>query len=263
MSSVSQSISTWKIDAVLKSQPPRYRHQVAVYEQCYLIGVLRGRLFFDDDRGSAEVIRGRLAVLRPGSRFTLHTESDGYSGVAVEVRESHVELLGGLSAVTDPSPRIEMLCEWIEAELLVPSAASAQTLQHLAPLLLDLGLRETAHLPAGEPHIARAQYWARRAREAIENSLYAAIGVQELLGRFPVSYRQLTRYVRDEFGVSPKDLQSRARIAEAQRLLRETGWSVTTIALELGFASTQHFVSAFRQRVGTTPGSWRGRGEPG
>ncbi|MFW6261204.1 MAG: helix-turn-helix domain-containing protein [Spirochaetota bacterium] len=252
-----------RIDAVLKSQPPGYRNAVTAYEQFYLVVVLDGVLHFRDAQSTAAVVPGRMAVLRPGTDFALHTGEDGYSGVAVEVRPAAPESFAGRSAVTEPSSRLRALGEWLRDELALPRPGSAETVSHLAALLVELALRETAALPPGEPHLARAAYWARRAREAIENSVYAAQGVQAVLRPFPVSYRQLTRYLVAEYGATPKELQLAARLDEAKRLLRETGWSVATIALELGFASAQHLTATFAAREGVPPGRWRARAKRG
>lgn len=252
-----------RIDAVLKAQPPGYRNAVTAYEQFYVVVVLDGVLHFRDARTRSTVVPGRMAVLRPGTDFTLHTESEGYSGVAVEVRPAAREAYGGPSAVTEPSSRLRMLGEWLRDELALPGPGSEEAASHLAALLVELALRETRALPPGEPHLARAAYWARRAREAIENSVYAAQGVQAVLRPFPVSYRQLTRYLLAEYGTAPKELQLAARLREARRLLRETGWSVATIALELGFASAQHLTAVFAEREGIPPGRWRARAKRG
>ncbi|MFW6293585.1 MAG: hypothetical protein ACOC7V_14865, partial [Spirochaetota bacterium] len=88
-----------RIDAVLKSQPPGYRNAVTAYEQFYLVVVLDGVLHFRDAQSTAAVVPGRMAVLRPGTDFALHTGEDGYSGVAVEVRPASPESFAGRSAV--------------------------------------------------------------------------------------------------------------------------------------------------------------------
>ena len=43
----------------------------------------------------------------------------------------------------------------------------------------------------------------------------------------------------------------------AKALLRESGLSITELALELGFSSPAHFSSRFRQLTGLTPSDWR------
>jgi AraC-like DNA-binding protein len=51
--------------------------------------------------------------------------------------------------------------------------------------------------------------------------------------------------------------QQRARIRVAQRMLTDTDAPITTIAIDIGCASPQHFSSLFRKVVGETPTAWR------
>lgn len=246
-----------RLEALLKSQPAGYRNDVRNYSQFYVIAVTEGTLHFSDESGAAEVSRGRMAVLRPGSSFVLHTAKTGYSGVAVEVADARSEAYGGRSLVTDPTSRIAAIAEWLEAELSVPGERSDRIVTHLCALVVETALRETRDHPPAEPQLARSAYWARRATEAIENSIYAVQGVREALSGFPVSYRQLSRFLAAETGMTPKRIQMQARLREARRLLRETDWSVITIALELGFSSAQHFAGAFSKVTGLPPARWR------
>jgi AraC-like DNA-binding protein len=248
-----------RIDVRLKAQPFRYRNEVTDYQQFYLIIVLTGTLFFRDAGGEVPVEHGRMAVLRPGSSFTLYTKEGGYSGVAVERLDQGLHRFAGPSMITEPSPRIALLGEWIAEELSLPGEHSEPTVQHLAGLVEEIALRATHARPAGEPQLARSRNWARRARQAIENSIYTTQGVREVLAAFPISYRQLARFLADEFGTSPKQLQLEARLREAKRLLRETDWSLVTIALELGFSSPQHFSTLFHAREQMIPSRWRDR----
>ncbi|HTL51584.1 MAG TPA: AraC family transcriptional regulator, partial [Planctomycetota bacterium] len=82
---------------------------------------------------------------------------------------------------------------------------------------------------------------------------------RELLAGIPLSYRQLTRYFCSTTRQSPKQYQLQAKLIEAQRLLSETKLPVTTIALELGFPSSQHFASRYKHYFGRTPSAHRRR----
>jgi len=79
------------------------------------------------------------------------------------------------------------------------------------------------------------------------------------LGGIGLCYRQLARHFESHFGISPKRFQMIRRVEEAQRLLEMTGLPITTIALELGFGSSQHFASRFRQITGKPPTAVRAR----
>lgn len=49
----------------------------------------------------------------------------------------------------------------------------------------------------------------------------------------------------------------RRRVAEAQRLLLTTSWSVERIGKQAGFAATSRFYDSFAAIVGTSPAAWR------
>lgn len=65
-------------------------------------------------------------------------------------------------------------------------------------------------------------------------------------------------------GTSPKDFLLRLRIERAARCLREDpGLTVTQVAHDLGFSSSQYFSTVFRRYLGTSPRDWRGGGGTG
>lgn len=59
------------------------------------------------------------------------------------------------------------------------------------------------------------------------------------------------------FQRSPKAEILRFRFREVQRLLRETDLPVESIALQTGFSYGHYLQTAFRERFGMTPGSFR------
>jgi AraC-like DNA-binding protein len=71
-----------------------------------------------------------------------------------------------------------------------------------------------------------------------------------------LSVRTLQRRLREEETSFSRELQA-ARIEQAKRRLRETSDPITVVAMELGFASSQHFSSQFRALVGKSPSDWR------
>jgi len=68
--------------------------------------------------------------------------------------------------------------------------------------------------------------------------------------RFGTLCRRLT-------GESPIVHLNRLRIRRSRRLLRETEWTVTAIALECGFGSSQYFARTFRRYQGHEPTDYR------
>lgn len=49
----------------------------------------------------------------------------------------------------------------------------------------------------------------------------------------------------------------RVRIDCASQMLKESKMSITDIAMELGFKTSQHFATVFKKMIGVTPKAWR------
>ena len=58
-------------------------------------------------------------------------------------------------------------------------------------------------------------------------------------------------------GLPPQAFLMKCRIHKAMDLLKDQSRTITDIAEELGFASSQHFATRFRQETGKTPRDWR------
>jgi AraC-like DNA-binding protein len=67
----------------------------------------------------------------------------------------------------------------------------------------------------------------------------------------------LTRSFRRTFGCSIGSYIRRRRLEEAARMLRQTGTSISAIAIHHGFADQAHFTRALRRAAGRTPGALR------
>jgi AraC-like DNA-binding protein len=76
--------------------------------------------------------------------------------------------------------------------------------------------------------------------------------------RLGTSERSLQRQLW-RAGTSFRAEVDHARIRAAERLLAETDLKLTSIALEVGCASLQHFSALVRRLTGETPSAWRAR----
>jgi len=84
------------------------------------------------------------------------------------------------------------------------------------------------------------------------------LSIAEAARALGVSERTLQRRLT-ESGTSFSSELGQARVRAALNLLRESDASLTTIALEVGCASLQHFNALFRSRIGESPSAWRKR----
>jgi AraC-like DNA-binding protein len=80
----------------------------------------------------------------------------------------------------------------------------------------------------------------------------------DALSRFACMSRpSFFRLFRREYGISPTQFIIRERIAKARRLLADTNETVGKVCFECGFEDVNHFIRAFRQSEGVTPGCFR------
>jgi AraC-like DNA-binding protein len=75
-----------------------------------------------------------------------------------------------------------------------------------------------------------------------------------------MSARTLQRRLRDAGTTLQREIAAQ-RVEEAKRRLSETETPITTIALDLGFATSQHFSRTFRAATGTSPSIFRTRAQ--
>lgn len=99
----------------------------------------------------------------------------------------------------------------------------------------------------------------RRVIAWVEQHLAERLTVEGLAVVAGMSPRQLHRRFLDDTGFAPLDFIVHRRIHHARRLLRDPAASITSIALDLGFPSSQYFATAFKRHTGITPGAYRER----
>lgn len=79
-----------------------------------------------------------------------------------------------------------------------------------------------------------------------------------------LSPSQFSKEFKAITGTTPGDHLLRLRVEEAaRRLADEPGLTVTQVAFDLGFSSSQYFATVFRRYIGGSPSFWRGRGVNG
>lgn len=106
----------------------------------------------------------------------------------------------------------------------------------------------------GSARFLDVQAWAR-ARPADPPSL------GEMAERANLSPAHFAVLFKQETGETPLEFVTRARIEEAvRRMQARPEASVTELALDLGFSSSQYFSLVFKKVMGCAPGEWQKRG---
>jgi AraC family transcriptional activator FtrA len=109
--------------------------------------------------------------------------------------------------------------------------------------------------PVGDedrPWLAHLFEWAQR-------RLNEPLDIERLAVQAHMSKRTLSRRFTEATGSSPGDWIVRLRIARAKDLLETTARSIERIASDCGFGSVETLRHHFRERMSTSPSSYRAR----
>ncbi|MBW8844415.1 MAG: DNA-binding response regulator [Burkholderiales bacterium] len=113
--------------------------------------------------------------------------------------------------------------------------------------------RHDSDATAGDPELA----FVHAAARLISEQLATLPAVGEMAERLGLTARRLSTLFRKHLGLTVSGFVSEERIRVGCQLLATTPMSVQDIALDVGFANTANFSTAFRERLGITPHAWR------
>jgi DNA-binding response OmpR family regulator len=97
----------------------------------------------------------------------------------------------------------------------------------------------------------------RVAMKHFSNTLEDPPTIAELANAVGTSEKRLSRAFIESVGKTVYQYLRDERLRLAQRLLCDTALSVTSVAEEVGFSSGANFATAFRERFGMTPSTYR------
>ncbi|MBN1676659.1 MAG: helix-turn-helix transcriptional regulator [Kiritimatiellae bacterium] len=120
----------------------------------------------------------------------------------------------------------------------------------LVDLLIGLVRCDQAHATESDPRAVR------QTRDYIAAHLGARVTIAELARHTRLSEAQLQKVFKRRTGIPLGEYVLRQKIAAAQRLLRGPGVTVTGVAYDLGFSSSQYFATVFKRYTGIRPSAW-------
>jgi AraC-like DNA-binding protein len=126
--------------------------------------------------------------------------------------------------------------------------------QRMLEFLLDV-VEASKRGPGGEvsESVCRALAW-------IEQGLAGDLSVGALADRAGLSVSRFKARFRREMGLPPGEYVLRRKVQAARERLLRTDASVTQIAYDLGFSSSQYFATVFRRYMRRSPSSLRSVG---
>ena len=99
--------------------------------------------------------------------------------------------------------------------------------------------------------------WIALAIEMIRERCVFQLRVSDIAAEVGVHPYHLCRSFRRFLGVTPGEFIRSCRLERAMTLVRDSKLSLSTVALECGYADQSQFTRSFRRTTGTTPGQMR------
>ncbi|WP_405173094.1 helix-turn-helix domain-containing protein [Paenibacillus sp. FSL H8-0260] len=158
-------------------------------------------------------------------------------------------------------PRIQL----VSKDVVVYFKQLKQLLQNQSTVLLDFQLRHYVmeillhlfHHSQLVVHSPNMHTYTQQLKDRLQQNPSARYSIEQLAKEFGLSESHFYRVFRETNGQSPIVCMERVRIDCASQMLKESKMSITDIAMELGFKTSQHFATVFKKMIGVTPKAWR------
>lgn len=236
------------------------RHQHEVYEICLITD---GEADWFQDDTAFHLLPGTVFVTRPGvehgsvsGRFqpcTLAWLQVDHRRLANPGLARDLENIWRWVWVDPQSDALLTLHEQLLRECRRPQADSSRAAKALLTLLLTHVIRGSR----GKPHLEKTPELLRRMLRLIDQHDHGRLSLADLQEASGLSRSRVHELFRQHLGQSPGSILLQKRLQRAQTLLRDPARSITRIAYELDFSSSQHFAKAFRTRFGVSPTAFR------
>ena len=230
--------------------------------------VPRGSVFFtlpNQEHGSAQEFEPGhewwYVILAPSlRRGGLFPEDLQFS--TSDIRNMEREIRGSARHSIRASGRMATLLPELVLELENPGAMHTLMVENLTrAVVLELvrSLQQDAGSEAGSA-VRASSAAVRNLVQRIAATPDAAWTLPEMALASSLGRTQLAAHFVELTGDTPMRFVNRMRIRKACRLLRETGHSITHIAMECGYETSQYFATVFKSFTGgLSPGGYRRR----
>jgi AraC-like DNA-binding protein len=147
-----------------------------------------------------------------------------------------------------------IILQTIKDELFRQEIGYATRVNHLIDELLIFIVRQSTH----QTNLRRDfPQTFTKLEETLRQSLAHQWTVEEMAALIGLGTTAFSEKVKNYTGFSPLNYLINIRISEAIKLLKKQELNITSIALETGFYSSQHFSTTFKKLTGYTPAEFR------
>ncbi|MCF8324490.1 MAG: AraC family transcriptional regulator [Leadbetterella sp.] len=240
--------------------------------------VIEGKYYWTIENQTFTVFPNDLVIIFPGQSFgsltgTFEVGSFVSLSLDIEFLDNSELKLGDWSNITDSEQRLisqilfqkdlsiipnfkhfgELVLK-IESELFANEIAYKTRINNL---LDDIWIGVARQMSKNENQGRIFPQTFHRLDQMLRENLAHPWTVEEMAAIIGLGTTTFTEKVKTFSGFPPLNYLINLRISEAIRLLKNSDRSLTDIALDTGFYSSQHFSTTFKKLTGYTPGHFR------
>lgn len=229
----------------------------------------RHSILYPDDLAlilPGQTMRGEKNFLDIGTLFWIHIQADREEhdkrlvlGPWTGLSESETRTMGRVLHLNNTPVLVKMkdaqtILQSIQTELFQQQIGYQTRVNQLIDELLILIARQSTHQNNLQRDFPKVFI---KLEDALRKNLAHQWTVEEMAAMVGLGTTAFTEKVKKYTGFSPLNYLINIRISEAIKLLRRPDINLTSIALEVGFYSSQHFSTTFKKLTGYTPGEFR------
>ncbi|WP_195575064.1 helix-turn-helix transcriptional regulator [Paenibacillus sp. 1001270B_150601_E10] len=158
-------------------------------------------------------------------------------------------------------PRVQL----VSKDIVIYFKRLKQLLQQPCTELLEFQLRhyvlelllQILHHPQHIVQSPNMNTYTQQLKVRLQQNPADRYAIEQLAEEMGLSQSHFYRVFRETNGQSPTSYMERIRMDYACQMLTESKMTITDIAMELGFKTSQHFSTVFKKMIGMTPKAWR------
>lgn len=228
-----------------------YPGETAVVLPGQVIGGSKGYM----DIGTVCCLRLQVEKISTDGRIVLGKWSNLSEGERLAIGK--ILLLNNLPVLK--AKEVAAVLQEIRAEIGGQEIGYITRINHLLDSLLIIIARQSTRQASSRRDFPQA---FMKLEQTLRQNLAHQWTVEEMAAMVGLGTTAFTEKVKGYTGFAPLHYLINIRISEAIKLLKRPGVNVTSIALETGFYSSQHFSTTFKKLTGHTPGEFRKRNTP-
>lgn len=129
---------------------------------------------------------------------------------------------------------------------------------HTGVQFLSCFLHNLTYLqPIGDEVVRPIDTSIQRTLDYVDENYHRPLSLTELADISGYSLSRFKAKFKEEVGITPAEFITLQKIEKAKLLLETTNSSITELAFDLGFSSSNYFCSAFKKQAGISPYQYR------